>query len=363
MRLLKSKMFHIVFVSLVLIFLGEGAVRLRAYWRTGAVGVADDELYTTDPQIGKVLRPNVHRKGVTGHISINSLGFLGPEFPRKKPPGTYRIVVLGDSAIFGGFPSDNDIITAQIQYHLARLTGRDIHVVNASVPGYTITSALKVYRHRVRELSPDMVLVCQILNDRYAAVNMAFAPTDSSGAASLSQPFDVARMLTGFRDKNFLVYHLIRKNLTPMLSPIGTGSTAHDTVPTNLADAYRSHLTALIRAIKRDHTPVVVTTAWRAFSRSQTRDEQLAIASLSLMNQPYLSLEGLHAAFESFDEALRRTAQEEKIPVIDMAKMFPADPTLFKDLVHLNTRGHAAAGKMLAEQIYTLMKTGHDDGI
>ena len=34
-------------------------------------------------------------------VSVNSLGFRGEDVPEAKPPGTKRVVVLGDSTVYG----------------------------------------------------------------------------------------------------------------------------------------------------------------------------------------------------------------------------------------------------------------------
>ncbi len=44
------------------------------------------------------------------HVSINSLGYRGPEVERKKYPGRVRILCLGDSFTFGNYVLDHENI-------------------------------------------------------------------------------------------------------------------------------------------------------------------------------------------------------------------------------------------------------------
>lgn len=90
-------------------------------------------------------------------VTINALGYRGAEMTREKPPGELRIVVVGDSFVYGDFVDDAATLPALLEQELAG-TCRAVRVVNAGVPGTTIvTHAAMVARAGV--LTPDVVLL------------------------------------------------------------------------------------------------------------------------------------------------------------------------------------------------------------
>ena len=350
MRVWKLKTFWIALTIGALIAAGELAVRTRAYLRSGSWSVTGDDLFVDDPVLGRVPRAKTQQGGAASSITINSLGFRGAEFPTTKPAGTYRVFCVGDSVLFGAkLAREEQVVTSQLQKHLAAMTGRTVHVINAAVPGYTISSAAAAYEHRARPLSPDMLVVVQVVNDLKAALRTAFGDARAAAASDDAPGLNPAYRLAKFRDENFLLYHLTRKNLTPLVTPLGAGVDCHDTVPDDLAAGYSRDLAALGRQARADGVQVAVCTARRAFSPEQPLSEQKANAAGLLLIVPNVSLEGMHAAFAAFDRAVRDVAAAEGAILADMARRVPADAALFEDPTHLNAEGHALAGRILAE--------------
>src|SRR5688572_26998172 len=72
---------------LVMLAAAEIAVRVRQQLKYGSASLVE-EYYTYDPKTD--LRVPVANLSL-GRISINSLGFRGPEIPIPKPAGTVRI--------------------------------------------------------------------------------------------------------------------------------------------------------------------------------------------------------------------------------------------------------------------------------
>ena len=150
-------------------------------WDTGDAG-NPLALHRSDPWSLWSLRPGA-TIGNSGE-RINSAGFRGPELEPAVPPGTLRVVLLGESSVFGlGVPWPE---TCGPQ--LARLLDErrvPAQVVNAGVIGYSVLQGLERYRSAVRPLRPDVIVIA------FGALN-DFAPCQG---ASDVEGLDAARRL------------------------------------------------------------------------------------------------------------------------------------------------------------------------
>ena len=98
-------------------------------------------------------RPNVPTRGAP----TNSLGFRDEEVSVPKPDGRQRVLVLGDSFVFGIVPYAN-LFTTVLEQRLA--ADGDIDVVNMGIPR---TSVDDYYALLVREglrVEPDVLVLC-----------------------------------------------------------------------------------------------------------------------------------------------------------------------------------------------------------
>lgn len=123
---------------------------------------------SADPVIRKELPAHFDGMMLGAHAQINSFGMRGPEISLQKPPGVYRIAVLGDSWAFGwgvdqemAFPA---ILQRLLQESAAPGSAR-YEVLNFSVPAYDTRQELAVLRKRVLRFQPDLVLIAFNIND------------------------------------------------------------------------------------------------------------------------------------------------------------------------------------------------------
>ncbi|MEX1231879.1 MAG: SGNH/GDSL hydrolase family protein [Planctomycetaceae bacterium] len=122
-------------------------------------------LYQPDPFCGSRLAPGASGVWITegfGHVSINSLGFRGPEVSAAKSDDVYRIAVLGDSFIEALQVDEPFTFRSQLEQQLnsSRKPGdRRYEVINAGVSGYGTAQELQMLRHYVLPLKPDAVLL------------------------------------------------------------------------------------------------------------------------------------------------------------------------------------------------------------
>ena len=66
----------------------------------------------------------------------------------------------------------------------------------------------------------------------------------------------------------------------------------------------------------------------------------------------YRDLEGLYG---SFNETIRQVAQQNQIPVIDLARKIPPNQTYIFDPVHLNDTGSKYAASLIAAKLKSLI--------
>ncbi len=94
-------------------------------------------------------------------VSINSLGFRGPELTVPKPPGTRRVVVLGDSTVYGHGVEDAETFTSQLDADL----GSSVQVINLGTPGYSTAQSINLMTMRGWALEPDLVVIASLWSD------------------------------------------------------------------------------------------------------------------------------------------------------------------------------------------------------
>ena len=121
-------------------------------------------LVQIDPELGWTLRPGIgglrSDEPWQADVRTNALGFRDVEHAGKAA-GVTRVVVLGDSFVFGSGVRQDETFTHQ----LAARLGPAFEVVNLGVPGYGTDQALLTLRRWGPRLAPDVVLAGFFWND------------------------------------------------------------------------------------------------------------------------------------------------------------------------------------------------------
>jgi lysophospholipase L1-like esterase len=146
-------------VSLTLsLLIAELAVRLV---RPQAVMTVSRGLYEPDPPRRYRLAPGF-RGRITNQVEFdtevatNRLGLRGPEVG-PKPPGSLRILALGDSFAFGVGADQDETFPARLAEVLKA------QVLNAGAPGFGVPDAVAWYERYGVELDPDVVVLAVFL--------------------------------------------------------------------------------------------------------------------------------------------------------------------------------------------------------
>ncbi len=103
-----------------------------------------------------------------GHpVAINSLGLRNNEVPPKTAPDEYRILMMGDSVVFGVGVAKESTISSQLENLVnANSTAKPAEsVINMGVVSYNTEQELIQYQQLGSTLAPDLVVLFYSLND------------------------------------------------------------------------------------------------------------------------------------------------------------------------------------------------------
>ena len=136
-------------------------------------------LYVLDAMAGYVMRSDTCVRLKTseydGVLRTNSRGMVGPEVPAAKPPGEFRIVVLGDSYTVGGQVPYEQTFPAVLEQDLRQAGYTNVRVINAGVGGYTTYNETGLLREDIGWLQPDLVVIASFLGNDVAENVLATA--------------------------------------------------------------------------------------------------------------------------------------------------------------------------------------------
>jgi len=99
-------------------------------------------------------------------VRTSRAGFRDRDYATPKPPGTFRIVGIGDSLMFGWGVDDGQDFLSVLEERLARERPRSrIEVLNTAVPGYNTVMEVETLREKGLPYGPDLVVVGFCPND------------------------------------------------------------------------------------------------------------------------------------------------------------------------------------------------------
>ena len=278
--------------------------------------------------------------------SINAHGFHGPPTTREKPPGTRRVICVGDSTTFGFILPYEKSYSALLQKALDKvLSPGQVEVINAGIPGTCITQHNLLIKRKLLFFSPDVIVLYSVPN--IAHPNMV-ALQELRGRL-LEKPenwTDHAKKI--FR--RFHGYRFLRRWIKGGGSPsnrqsdmeLALAMTDKELLEKTVVDTYRRDLSHFTRLCKENGI--------------------LGVLVLTVVEPNVARLAGKNIrpgtrAYEDYFQSERMitlvmdAARENNFPLVNPYDAFvPAafnGPLFFEDKVHPNEKGHA----LLAESI------------
>ncbi|MHC4547896.1 MAG: SGNH/GDSL hydrolase family protein [Planctomycetota bacterium] len=153
-------------------------------------------------------------------VRVNNLGLRGEDV-LEKAPGEVRVLVVGDSMVYGqGVPEEGTIPS-----RLERALAGSVRAVNGGLRAYSTNQELAMLEELGPRIRPDVVVLCWFWND-VEAVSVERAYRRLAGRGEI--PFDTRTELEGASMTRWRMRQLLRKSALLML--------AHDLVATVRAE-------------------------------------------------------------------------------------------------------------------------------
>ena len=121
-------------------------------------------MHQFDPRFAYISRPHADDVFQGVEVRINAHGFRGPEFAAAKPAGVRRLLVLGDSIVFGWGVPQEQIFPALLQKRLNEKRAAT-EVIAAGVNSWNTRTQYEFLKHVGAAYEPDALLLVVAHND------------------------------------------------------------------------------------------------------------------------------------------------------------------------------------------------------
>ncbi|MEM6553235.1 MAG: hypothetical protein AAF750_14055 [Planctomycetota bacterium] len=155
-------------------------------WLRWRYGLGNPPLYVRDAELEYVMKPNQRCRRRGRLIAINGLGMRCDDWPEQRAEvgeaGERRVLVMGDSVVFGGNAVDqSELATSRLEHSLSVALGGRVRVGNVGVASWG-PGNLHAFSQRHGFLGADAVVVVMSSHD---AVDV---PSDNPYLGNLDRP-------------------------------------------------------------------------------------------------------------------------------------------------------------------------------
>ena len=214
-------------LALVVVAAAVPCIAMEAWLRLQAAPPDTPELFVRQASAVEWLgRPNASGLHSGVPVAFNELGVRDRSRAAKAPPGTARILALGDSVTFGMGVRFEHTYPAQTEQLLNAALARPVEVLNFGIPGYNTLHQLAQLRSLGLAFKPDVVLVGFLYNDVELSSRQqeALAAAPAAPSASAAFPRNVLSAINeGVRTlkQNSLFFAWLTPRLGLALRPLG----------------------------------------------------------------------------------------------------------------------------------------------
>ena len=316
--------------TLALLLAGETTLRLWDYYFRTSYRRFDIHLGMVRPVPG-------YQETLNGRVfRINSLGFRAAEFTKEKPPGVFRIIMLGDSVTFG-LPFDECHYPGVLQQLFdAEGQGR-VEVINSALEGYDSRDVLRLLERELMGYSPDLVTVLIGWNDLIKRDPASPAVSDFQTQLSYAM-YDV--YLVRFWRK--VVYFYLRHALlqpTTQLSP-----EEEEQMRRYIPLVYKENLQRIISTARTGGSDVVL------FTLPSLLHPDMGPEDVRKLYFPHFTynLRKFILLYEQFNKTIRDVGRLTGVQVIETQEPLRGYASQrFMDTAHPDCEGHRILGEYL----------------
>ncbi|MCI5066439.1 SGNH/GDSL hydrolase family protein [bacterium] len=166
-RSVLKPLFYFLFVTAVTLLCSEAILRL--FDPIGIEYVFEARRYfkimQSDPVYAYKHRAGIDEKFQGVRVRTNSEGFRGAEFSVQKPPGTSRVLLLGDSVVFGWGAPESSTLGVQLEEQLRASSSSPVEVISAGVGSWNTRTEAEWFRARGVDYEPDLLALVVVGND------------------------------------------------------------------------------------------------------------------------------------------------------------------------------------------------------
>lgn len=359
------------------------------------LGLGRPGLYTFDRYTGWTLRPNaslLQDKEGRAFVQVSSAGLCDREHSYRKPPGTFRIAVLGDSFTEAKQVPQEQTFCAVIERRLSNcpaLSGKRVETLNFGCDSYGTAQELMTLRHRVWQFSPDMVVLAfctgnDVRNDSIDLEGDKCQPffTYRDGELVLSGPFEESPW---FRFQCMMRFESQRSAALNVLGQLRSTIRASLRARRQLANLPRNVAfePGLDNWIYKPPSTPVQREAWKVaegelelvHQETASHGAQLLVVTLSngvqvnpdpALRRTYMEQMGVDNLFYS-DLRIKALGERRGFAVLNLAPPFQAYAEQHHVFLHgfsntrmgfghWNANGHRYAGELIAQRLCDLLE-------
>lgn len=361
---LRKKTIFIFFIILPIVsalLLGEIYVRLFREYMTPEILKTKSLQYVPSifslfvfPEKQQIIEPGGYIKG----YFVNSKGYRGHDFSKKKNEGTIRIIIYGGSSVFDIYEPEEKDWPHRVERMLKEKGLKNIEVINAGTPGLTSFDSMGRLFSDGWTLEPDFVINYEAWNDicyftNKITIQKYYQPHIESGDPRISYQSSVDKILCEISQ----LYVRLRGRYYDWKYNVGVEgaskvSQSYEEMNELGLGQYRLSLEMFVDLARNIHaTPILVTQA-RLVDKNNTLEEKSRIGyKYQKMNHMNLA-----KAFEKTDEIIKEVSIEKKVHMIDPSKKLSGKPEFFKDHVHTTDEGSYQLAKIISEDLLDLIK-------
>lgn len=289
-----------------------------------AIGLGDPPLYQADSRMEYMLQPSRTYYRFHNRFSVNQYGMRADDFPpRKADPRELRVLVIGDSIVYGGVRIDQSQIDTEIlKRNLQQEFSRPVVVGNASAKSWGPPNEL-AYLERFGALDAD-VIILELSSHDYADAP-TFAPV-----VGIAAEYPDKKPKLGIED-------LLETYILPRYFHMKTVPEGIDRTGIKLAETEED----IAQCREAEH---------KFFALARQQHAKIALVQ-------HLSRTELDSPYQTGYSANQEVAIRDKVPFVDDADALRAklrtgqDPFYAGDNLHLNRSGQIALAETLQRAV------------